>query len=221
MNIILLGAPGAGKGTQAVRIAAAMGIPHISTGDIFRKNIKEGTPVGLKAKSYIDRGQLVRDEVVVEIVQQRIEESDCKNGFLLDGFPRTIAQAEALDRLTDLDRVINIEADLDKLVDRITGRRVCGKCGVCRKSCICGICGKIKGAASVAACPAHTAPPEPVPWMRHLLLAPCTSKIYGLRAWHANRSIRRPQSSGARCPGCNQGFGRPPSLHKFPPSPSE
>ena len=124
MNIILLGAPGAGKGTQAVRIAAAMGIPHISTGDIFRKNIKEGTPVGLKAKSYIDRGQLVPDEVVVEIVQQRIEESDCKNGFLLDGFPRTIAQAEALDRLTDIDRVINIEADLDKLVDRITGRRV-------------------------------------------------------------------------------------------------
>jgi adenylate kinase len=146
MNIILLGAPGAGKGTQAVRIAAAMGIPHISTGDIFRKNIKEGTPVGLKAKSYIDRGQLVPDEVVVEIVQQRIEESDCKNGFLLDGFPRTIAQAEALDRLTDIDRVINIEADLDKLVDRITGRRVCGKCGESyhistKKDDICEKCG--------------------------------------------------------------------------------
>ena len=146
MNIILLGAPGAGKGTQAVRIAAAMGIPHISTGDIFRKNIKEGTPVGLKAKSYIDRGQLVPDEVVVEIVQQRIEESDCKKGFLLDGFPRTIAQAEALDRLTDIDRVINIEADLDKLVDRITGRRVCGKCGESyhistKKDDICEKCG--------------------------------------------------------------------------------
>ena len=146
MNIILLGAPGAGKGTQAVRIAAAMGIPHISTGDIFRKNIKEGTPVGLKAKSYIDRGQLVPDEVVVEIVQQRIEESDCKHGFLLDGFPRTIAQAEALDRLTDIDRVINIEADLDKLVDRITGRRVCGKCGESyhistKKDDICEKCG--------------------------------------------------------------------------------
>ena len=146
MNISLLGAPGAGKGTQAVRIAAAMGIPHISTGDIFRKNIKEGTPVGLKAKSYIDRGQLVPDEVVVEIVQQRIEESDCKNGFLLDGFPRTIAQAEALDRLTDIDRVINIEADLDKLVDRITGRRVCGKCGESyhistKKDDICEKCG--------------------------------------------------------------------------------
>ena len=128
MNLILLGAPGAGKGTQAVRIAAEKGIPHISTGDIFRKNIKEGTPLGLKAKSYIDRGQLVPDEVVVGIVEQRINEPDCKNGFLLDGFPRTIAQAEALDRLTDIDYVINLDVDLEKLVDRITGRRVCEKC---------------------------------------------------------------------------------------------
>ena len=146
MNVILLGAPGAGKGTQAVRIAAAMNIPHISTGDIFRKNIKEKTPVGLKAKSYIDRGQLVPDEVVVEIVQQRIDEDDCKNGFLLDGFPRTIAQAEALDRLTNIDSVINIEVDLDKLVDRITGRRVCEKCGESyhvstKKDDICEKCG--------------------------------------------------------------------------------
>lgn len=146
MNLILLGAPGAGKGTQAVRIAAAMNIPHISTGDIFRKNIKEKTPVGLKAKSYIDRGQLVPDEVVVEIVQQRIDEDDCKNGFLLDGFPRTIAQAEALDRLTNIDNVINLEVDLDKLVDRITGRRVCEKCGESyhvstKKDDICEKCG--------------------------------------------------------------------------------
>lgn len=146
MNVILLGAPGAGKGTQAVRIAAAMNIPHISTGDIFRKNIKEKTPVGLKAKSYIDRGQLVPDEVVVEIVQQRIDEEDCKNGFLLDGFPRTIAQAEALDRLTNIDNVINLEVDLDKLVDRITGRRVCEKCGESyhvstKKDDICEKCG--------------------------------------------------------------------------------
>lgn len=146
MNVILLGAPGAGKGTQAVRIAAAMNIPHISTGDIFRKNIKEKTPVGLKAKSYIDRGQLVPDEVVVEIVQQRIDEDDCKNGFLLDGFPRTIAQAEALDRLTNIDSVINLEVDLDKLVDRITGRRVCEKCGESyhvstKKDDICEKCG--------------------------------------------------------------------------------
>ena len=146
MNVILLGAPGAGKGTQAVRIAAAMNIPHISTGDIFRKNIKEKTPVGLKAKSYIDRGQLVPDEVVVEIVQPRIDEDDCKNGFLLDGFPRTIAQAEALDRLTNIDSVINLEVDLDKLVDRITGRRVCEKCGESyhvstKKDDICEKCG--------------------------------------------------------------------------------
>ena len=146
MNVILLGAPGAGKGTQAVRIAAAMNIPHISTGDIFRKNIKDKTPVGLKAKSYIDRGQLVPDEVVVEIVQQRIDEDDCKNGFLLDGFPRTIAQAEALDRLTNIDYVINLEVDLDKLVDRITGRRVCEKCGESyhvstKKDDICEKCG--------------------------------------------------------------------------------
>ena len=146
MNVILLGAPGAGKGTQAVRIAAAMNIPHISTGDIFRKNIKEKTPVGLKAKSYIDRGQLVPDEVVVEIVQQRIDEDDCKNGFLLDGFPRTIAQAEALDRLTNIDSVISLEVDLDKLVDRITGRRVCEKCGESyhvstKKDDICEKCG--------------------------------------------------------------------------------
>ena len=146
MNVILLGAPGAGKGTQAVRIAAAMNIPHISTGDIFRKNIKEKTPVGLKAKSYIDRGQLAPDGVVVEIVQQRIDEDDCKNGFLLDGFPRTIAQAEALDRLTNIDSVINLEVDLDKLVDRITGRRVCEKCGESyhvstKKDDICEKCG--------------------------------------------------------------------------------
>ena len=129
MNLILLGAPGAGKGTQAVRIAAEKGIPHISTGDIFRKNIKEGTPLGIKAKSYIDRGQLVPDEVVVGIVEQRINQPDCKNGYLLDGFPHTIAQAEALDRLTNIDYVVNLEVDLDKLVDRITGRRVCEKCG--------------------------------------------------------------------------------------------
>ena len=129
MKIIMLGAPGAGKGTQAKKIAEKYQIPHISTGDIFRKNIKEGTPLGLKAKSYIDRGQLVPDEVVVGIVEQRINEPDCKNGFLLDGFPRTIAQAEALDRLTDIDYVINLDVDLEKLVDRITGRRVCEKCG--------------------------------------------------------------------------------------------
>lgn len=146
MNLILLGAPGAGKGTQATRIAAKYSIPHISTGDIFRKNIKEGTPIGLKAKSYIDQGKLVPDEVVVEIVAQRIAEEDCKNGFLLDGFPRTIAQAEALDRLTDIDYVVNLDVDLTALTARITGRRVCPECGesyhvTTMKSDACEKCG--------------------------------------------------------------------------------
>ncbi len=129
MNLILLGAPGAGKGTQAVRIASAHGIPHISTGDIFRKNISEQTPVGVKAKSYIDKGQLVPDEVTVELVAGRLEEADAKAGFLLDGFPRNIAQAEALDKITKIDTVINIDVDLNALSERLCGRRTCPKCG--------------------------------------------------------------------------------------------
>ena len=129
MNLILLGAPGAGKGTQAVRIAEKYGIPHISTGDIFRKNIKEQTPIGVTAKSYIDRGQLVPDEVTVEIVRLRLMEDDAKNGYLLDGFPRNLAQAEALDKIANIDTVINIDVDLGALSDRLTGRRVCSKCG--------------------------------------------------------------------------------------------
>ena len=129
MNLILLGAPGAGKGTQAVRIAEKYGIPHISTGDIFRKNIKEQTPIGVTAKSYIDKGQLVPDEVTVEIVRLRLLEDDAKNGYLLDGFPRTLAQAETLDKIANIDTVINIDVDLDALSDRLTGRRVCSKCG--------------------------------------------------------------------------------------------
>ncbi len=129
MNLILLGAPGAGKGTQAVRIAEKYNIPHISTGDIFRKNIKEQTPIGMKAKSYMDAGQLVPDEVVVEIVALRLQEEDAKNGFLLDGFPRTLSQAEALDKITAIDTVVNIDVDLTALCARLTGRRVCSKCG--------------------------------------------------------------------------------------------
>lgn len=129
MNLILLGAPGAGKGTQAVRIAAAHQIPHISTGDIFRKNISEQTPVGIKAKSYIDKGQLVPDEVTVELVQGRLNEDDAKKGYLLDGFPRTIAQAEALDKIASIDTVINIDVDLAALSERLCGRRTCPKCG--------------------------------------------------------------------------------------------
>lgn len=124
-----MGAPGAGKGTQAVRLAKRYNIPHISTGDIFRSNIKERTPIGIVAKSYIDKGQLVPDEVTIQIVKERLEKDDCKNGYLLDGFPRTVSQAEALDGFSEIDSVVNIDVPLHKLMRRITGRRVCGKCG--------------------------------------------------------------------------------------------
>lgn len=129
MNVILLGAPGAGKGTQAVRLAEKYSIPHISTGDIFRSNIKEKTPIGIVAKSYIDKGQLVPDEVTIQIVKERLEKDDCKNGYLLDGFPRTVFQAEALDTFSKVEAVVNVDVPLSKLLKRITGRRVCAKCG--------------------------------------------------------------------------------------------
>lgn len=128
MNIILLGAPGAGKGTQAVRLAEKYAVPHISTGDIFRSNIKGQTPIGLVAKSYIDKGQLVPDEVTVQIVRDRLEKEDCKNGYLLDGFPRTVAQAKAFGEFSEVDAVVNIDVPLGKLMRRITGRRVCSVC---------------------------------------------------------------------------------------------
>ena len=129
MNIILLGAPGAGKGTQATKLVDKYQIPHISTGDIFRYNIKNSTPIGVVAKSYIDKGQLVPDEVTVEIVKQRLSQSDVEVGYLLDGFPRNIFHAEELDKFAEIDKVIDISVNLDKLVKRITGRRVCSKCG--------------------------------------------------------------------------------------------
>ena len=129
MNIILLGAPGAGKGTQATKISDKYGLPHISTGDIFRENIKNQTEIGLLAKSYIDKGQLVPDEVTCKIVENRIEKPDCEKGYMLDGFPRTIVQAEALDKITKIDLVINIDVDFSLIMDRICGRRVCKDCG--------------------------------------------------------------------------------------------
>ena len=130
MKIVLLGAPGAGKGTQASKITAAYGIPHISTGDIFRANIKNQTPVGMLAKSYIDKGELVPDEVTCKIVEGRLEQADCQEkGFMLDGFPRTIPQAEMLAGVTSLDAVINVAVDTSLLMDRICGRRVCATCG--------------------------------------------------------------------------------------------
>lgn len=129
MNIVFLGAPGAGKGTQASMLAKKYQIPHISTGDIFRQNIKDQTPIGLVAKGYIDRGQLVPDEVTVELVKGRICQDDCVNGFILDGFPRDVAQAEALANFAKIDAVIDIVIPLDRLTKRLTGRRICAKCG--------------------------------------------------------------------------------------------
>ena len=129
VNIILLGAPGAGKGTQATKISDAYSLPHISTGDIFRENIKNQTEIGLLAKSYIDKGALVPDEVTCKIVEERISRADCKNGYMLDGFPRTIAQADALAKITKIDAVINIDVDFSLLMDRLCGRRVCKDCG--------------------------------------------------------------------------------------------
>ena len=128
MKLILLGAPGAGKGTQATRISDKYNLPHISTGDILRKNIKEGTKLGVQAKSFIDAGQLVPDEVVINIVNDRLQQADCNNGYILDGFPRKVAQSEALDKVAKIDAVINIAVDASLIVNRITGRRMCA-CG--------------------------------------------------------------------------------------------
>ena len=124
-NIILLGAPGAGKGTQAAMIAEEFKVPHISTGDILRRNMKEGTPLGLKAKAFVESGGLVPDEVVIGLVEDRLSQEDCKNGYILDGFPRTIPQAIALDKVADIDVVLNIDVPFDVIEDRLTGRRVC------------------------------------------------------------------------------------------------
>lgn len=121
----MLGAPGAGKGTQSALIAKEYGIPHISTGDILRRNIKEGTELGKLAKSYIDAGALVPDDVVIGIVADRLSEADAQNGYVLDGFPRTIAQAEALDKVAKIDVAINIVVGFDVIVNRLSGRRVC------------------------------------------------------------------------------------------------
>ncbi len=134
MHIILMGPPGAGKGTQAEMLAKEYSIPHISTGDIFRNAIKEGTEMGTKAKEYMDKGALVPDEIVVGIMKERLQKPDCQEGVLLDGFPRTVEQAEALDEVLqelgmNIDAVVNVEVPEEELVARLTGRRVCQKCG--------------------------------------------------------------------------------------------
>lgn len=130
MNLILLGAPGAGKGTQAEVICQHLSIPTVSTGNMIREALKNGTEMGLKAKAFMDAGKLVPDEVVIGIVKERLAQDDCKNGFVLDGFPRTIPQAEALDKMgVVIDKVIDIEVADDKIVERMSGRRVCPSCG--------------------------------------------------------------------------------------------
>lgn len=154
LNIVLLGPPGAGKGTQAELIVKKYGIPQISTGDIFRANIKNGTELGKKAKEYMDKGELVPDELVVDLVKDRLEQDDCKDGFMLDGFPRTVFQAEELTKIMgtknlSIDYVLNIDVAPEKLIDRIAGRRVCKSCGATfnvntkptAKEGICDTCG--------------------------------------------------------------------------------
>ena len=154
MKIVMLGAPGAGKGTQAKKIAAKYNIPHVSTGDIFRANIKGGTELGKEAKSYMDAGKLVPDELTVRILLDRVSEDDCRNGYVLDGFPRTIPQAEVLDKELNkagekIDYAINVEVPDEDIVDRMSGRRGCPKCGASyhikyippKKEGICDSCG--------------------------------------------------------------------------------
>ena len=155
MNLILLGPPGAGKGTQAELLIKKFEIPHISTGDIFRAAIKEGTPLGTEAKRYMDSGQLVPDEVVIGIVKERLLKADCQKGFLLDGFPRTVPQADSLDGFLQsngkkIDAVINIEVESSVLLKRLTGRRVCRNCAAVyhienKKTKIEGVCDQCGG----------------------------------------------------------------------------
>ncbi|MCR4936966.1 MAG: adenylate kinase [Lachnospiraceae bacterium] len=154
MKLVMLGAPGAGKGTQANMIAEKYGIPHISTGDIFRANIKEGTDLGKEAKSYMDKGELVPDELTVRLLLDRVSKDDCKDGYVLDGFPRTIPQAEVLEKELEkngdrIDKAVNVDVPDENIVNRMSGRRACLKCGATyhivhippRKEGICDTCG--------------------------------------------------------------------------------
>lgn len=150
MKLIFLGAPGAGKGTQAEVVSEKLAIPAISTGNIIRAALKEQTEMGIKAKEFIEKGQLVPDDVVIGIIKERLAQDDCKNGFILDGFPRTVPQAEALDEMgVDIDKVIDIEVPDEKIAARMSGRRVCSSCGASyhllykkpEKEGVCNVCG--------------------------------------------------------------------------------
>lgn len=151
MKLVFFGAPGAGKGTQAEIVSEKLSIPAVSTGAIIRKAVKDGTPMGIAAKDKIEKGELVPDEVVIGIIRERIAEDDCKNGFILDGFPRTVPQAEALDRMgVAIDIVLDIEVPDEKIIERMSGRRTCTKCGATyhvvykapAKEGVCDVCGE-------------------------------------------------------------------------------
>ena len=154
MKLSILGPPGSGKGTQSTRLADRLGIVHISTGDILRAAVKDKTPLGKKAHEFINSGKLVPDDVMIGIVKERISEKDCKNGFILDGFPRTIPQAEMLDKIIPLDDVIFFDVAEDECVRRLTGRRICSKCGLnynpaTHAPLVEGKCDKCRGALTV------------------------------------------------------------------------
>ncbi|MDR3084839.1 MAG: adenylate kinase, partial [Christensenellaceae bacterium] len=147
MKLIFLGPPGAGKGTQAERVAKELAIPQISTGEILRQAMREGTETGLKAKAFIEKGELVPDGVILEIVRERLSQPDCQNGYLLDGFPRTLPQAEALEGIATIDKVLNLQVNNAAIVKRLSGRRTCEGCGHTTHADlapdgICPLCGK-------------------------------------------------------------------------------
>ncbi|NPA97301.1 MAG: adenylate kinase [Crenarchaeota archaeon] len=149
MRLVFIGPPGIGKGTYASILSKKYGIPHISTGDIFREEIAKGTELGKKVKEYVEKGLLVPDEIVIEVVKQRLSQPDCQKGFILDGFPRTLRQAEALDQMTKIDAAILFEAPVEVIIERVSGRLVCPKCGAIyhvkwrppKKPGICDVCG--------------------------------------------------------------------------------
>jgi adenylate kinase len=150
MNLIILGAPGSGKGTQTTRLKAKLNIPAISTGDIFRNEIKEETELGKRIKKYLDSGQLVPDEIVIDVIKERIKQPDCKNGFILDGFPRTLEQAKALDKIVKIDACINLSVPKEIIVKRLSARRTCKNCGeiynlLVLKPKVDGVCDKCGG----------------------------------------------------------------------------
>jgi adenylate kinase len=150
MNLIILGAPGSGKGTQTTKLKAKLNIPAISTGDIFRKEIKEETELGKRIKKYLDSGQLVPDEIVIDVIKERIKQPDCKNGFILDGFPRTLEQAKALDKIVKIDACINLSVPKEIIVKRLSARRTCKNCGeiynlLVLKPKVDGVCDKCGG----------------------------------------------------------------------------